>query len=286
MNELARRAIVALIGAPLAILIIWYGDAALATFLGVLSAVGAWEFYRIAGGGDYKPIAPLGIVISACIPLVVHAQSLGIIRVPFSVPILVALFSVAVALFVRAPTERPIGAVAITLFGAVYTGGMLSFAYSLRYFDYVVGQAAGTVLILFPLLLTWASDIGAYFVGRLVGGPKLMPSISPGKTISGAVGGVLFSVLVAWFYHKYALIPVAQLALRPMALVGVAVALSVVGQIGDLVESQFKREGHVKDSSNLLPGHGGILDRVDALLFTLPVAFVLLRWLVIAVPTR
>ncbi len=286
MNELARRVIVALIGAPLAILIIWYGDAALATLLGVLSAIAAWEFYRIARGGEHRPIAPLGIVIAACIPLVVHAQSLGLIRVPFSVPILVTLFTVAVALFVRAPTERPLGAVAITLFGAVYTGGMLSFAYSLRYFDYVVGQAAGTVVVVFPLILTWASDIGAYFVGRFIGGPKLMPSVSPGKTVSGAIGGILTTVLVAWLYHKYALIPIASLALRPMALIGVAVALSVVGQIGDLVESQFKREGHVKDSSNLLPGHGGVLDRVDALLFTFPVAFVLLRWLVIAVPTR
>ncbi len=286
MSELARRVIVALIGAPLAILIIWFGDAALATLVSALSAVAAWEFYRIARAGSSTPIAPLGIVIAATIPLVVHAQQLGLIRVPFTVPVLVVLATVAAGLFLRAPSEKPAGAVAITLFGAVYTGGMLSFAYALRYFDYVVGQAAGTVVVIFALLLTWASDVGAYFVGRAVGGRKLMPSISPGKTISGSVGGIVLTVIVAWLYHRYALIPVAQLALRPLALVGVAVAISVVGQIGDLVESQFKREGDVKDSSNLLPGHGGVLDRVDALLFTFPVAFVLLKWLVIAVPTR
>jgi phosphatidate cytidylyltransferase len=284
MSELARRVIVALIGAPLAIVIIWYGDAALATLLATLSAVAAWEFYRIARSGGSTPIAPLGIVIAALIPLVVHAQQLGLVRVPFSAAVLVMLVTVSAALFLRAPNERPIGAVGITLLGAAYTGGLLSFAYSLRYFDYAVGQAAGTVVIVFPLLLTWASDVGAYFVGRLVGGPRLMPSISPGKTISGAVGGVVLTVLVAWLYHRYAMIPVAQLALRPVALVAFAVALSAVGQIGDLVESQFKREGNVKDSSNLLPGHGGVLDRVDALLFTFPVAYVLLRALVIAVP--
>lgn len=286
MSELARRVIVALIGAPLAILIIWFGDAALATLVSALSAVAAWEFYRIVRAGSSTPIAPLGIAIAATIPLVVHAQHLGLIRVPFTVPVLVVLATVAAGLFLRAPSEKPASAAALTLFGAMYTGGMLSFAYALRYFDYVVGQAAGTVVVIFALLLTWSSDVGAYFVGRAVGGRKLMPSISPGKTISGSVGGIVLTVIVAWLYHRYALVPVAQLALRPLALVGVAVAISVVGQIGDLVESQFKREGNVKDSSNLLPGHGGVLDRVDALLFTFPVAFVLLKWLVIAVPTR
>jgi len=198
--------------------------------------------------------------------------------------VLVMLVTVMVALFVRAPSERPLGAAAVTLFGVVYTAGFLSFAYALRTFDYVIGQAAGTVVVAFPLLLTWATDIGAFFVGRLIGGPKLMPSVSPGKTISGAVGGVIMAMLVAWLYHRYALIPIAQLAMRPMALFGVAIALSVVGQVGDLVESQLKREGQVKDSSHLIPGHGGVLDRLDSLLFTFPVAFVLLRWLVIPVP--
>jgi phosphatidate cytidylyltransferase len=284
MSELARRVIVALIGAPIAIFIIWVGDAALATLIGVLSALAAWELYRIAHAAGYTPVAPVGIVAAAVLPLVVHAQQLGLVRVPFSAPVLVLLLTVIVSLFLRSPAERPLGASAITLFGVVYTGGLLSFAYALRNFDYVVGQAAGAVVVAFPLLLTWATDIGAFFVGRAVGGRKLMPSISPGKTVSGAVGGVLAAVVVAWLFQRYALIPIAQLALRPFALVGVAVAISVVGQLGDLVESQLKREGNVKDSSHLIPGHGGVLDRLDSLLFTFPVAFVLLRWLVIPVP--
>jgi phosphatidate cytidylyltransferase len=284
MSELTKRIIVAVIGAPIALAILWYGDAALATLVSVASAVAAWELYRIAREAGYTPIAPLGIVMAAVLPLVVHAQSLGLIRVPFSVPVLVLLATVIAALFVRAPSERPLGAAAITLFGVAYTAGLLSFAYALRTFDYVIGQAAGTVVVVFPLLITWGTDIGAFFVGRLVGGPKLMPSISPGKTVSGAIGGACVAVLVAWLYHRHALVPIAQLALTPWALVGVALALSAVGQLGDLVESQLKREGHVKDSSQLIPGHGGVLDRLDSLLFTFPVAFVLLRWLVIPVP--
>ncbi len=284
MSELARRVVVALIGAPLALLILWYGDAALATLASVLSAIAAWELFRIARAGGATPIAPLGIGLAAVVPLVVHAQQLGLVRVPLTVPLLVVLGTFAAALFVRAPSEKPLGAAAITLVGVVYTGGLLSFAYTLRYFDYAVGQAAGMVVVVFPLLLTWATDIGAYFTGRAVGGRKLMPSISPGKTVSGAVGGVLAAVITAWAYQRWALTPIAQLAFTPWALVGVAITVSVVGQIGDLVESQLKREANVKDSSHLLPGHGGVLDRLDSLFFTLPVTFVLLRWFVLAVP--
>ena len=284
MSELARRVIVALIGAPIAVGVLWLGDAALATLIAMLAAVAAWELFRIAEAGGYRPLGRLGIVLAAGVPLVVHAQTLGLVRVPFTVPVLVLLATVAVALFRRAPSDRPLGSAAITLFGAAYTGGLLSFAYLLRTFDYVIGQAAGTVVVVFPLLLTWASDVGAYFAGRAIGGAKLMPSVSPGKTRSGAIGGLVLTVIVAWAYHRWALVPVAQLALRPMALVGVAMALSVAGQVGDLVESQLKREANVKDSSNLLPGHGGVLDRLDSLFFTFPVAFVLLRWLVIPVP--
>jgi len=284
MSELARRVLVALIGAPLTILTLWYGDAAMATLISVLSAIAAWELFRIAESGGHTPMARLGVGMAAIVPLVVHAEHLGLVRVPFAVLPMVVLATMAVALFLRAPSEKPIGAAAITLFGVAYTGGLLSFAYALRYFDYAVGQAAGTVVVVFPLLLTWATDVGAYFTGRLIGGRKLMPFISPGKTISGAIGGIVATVMVAWLYQRYAMIPVARLALTPMALVGVAVTMSVVGQIGDLVESQLKREGNVKDSSHLLPGHGGVLDRVDSLLFTFPLAFVLLRWLVIPVP--
>ena len=179
-----------------------------------------------------------------------------------------------------------------TVFGALYTGGLLSFGYALRYHDYAVGGvqigavpvAAGAVVLGLPLLLTWASDIGAFFVGRAVKGPKLMPSISPGKTRSGAIGGLLASVLVCWLYVQYALVPFAQLALDTKGIIIFGVLISVAAQLGDLVESMLKREAGVKDSSNLLPGHGGVLDRLDSLFFVLPTAHLLLGWLLIPAP--
>jgi phosphatidate cytidylyltransferase len=169
---------------------------------------------------------------------------------------------------------------------------MLSFAYAIRYHDYAAGGVsigaipihAGGVLLGLPVVLTWATDIGAYTVGRTFGGRKLIPSVSPGKTVSGAVGGVVWSVALAWLYVAFVLRPAAQLAMTFMGIVLFGVVISVVAQIGDLFESLLKREANVKDSSNLLPGHGGVLDRLDSLFFVLPVAHLLLGWLLIPAP--
>jgi phosphatidate cytidylyltransferase len=118
---------------------------------------------------------------------------------------------------------------------------------------------AGLFAILFLFSVVWATDVMAYFCGRLFGGPKLAPSISPGKTWSGAIGGTAGGVAAAFFF-------VFCIGQRPTVWIGIAaLLLSVVGQIGDLFESAVKRRYGVKDSSNLIPGHGGLMDRIDAL---------------------
>jgi phosphatidate cytidylyltransferase len=284
MSELGRRVVVAVIAAPIALLALWLGGATLATLAACLAAIGAWEFFRIARAADREPLMGVGVVLSALTPLVVHAHLLGIIRVPWSLPVLVLLAVVTIALFTREPDHQPMSSAAITLVGAAYTGGLLSYALALRSFDYAVGETARTVVVVFPILLTWASDVGAYFTGRAFGGRKLMPSVSPGKTVSGAVGGLALAVIVAWAYQRWALRPIAQLAFAPWTLPLVAIAIAAAGQVGDLVESLFKREGHVKDSSNLLPGHGGVLDRLDSQYFALPIGWMLMYQLVLPAP--
>jgi phosphatidate cytidylyltransferase len=123
--------------------------------------------------------------------------------------------------------------------------------------------------LLFLLLVVWASDIGAYLTGRLVGGPKLVPHISPGKTWAGTLGGIVAAVLVGcaagW------LSPTGE----PVRAAVAAAVLCVIGQLGDLAESWAKRRCGVKDSGTLIPGHGGLLDRVDALLAVAPVGALL-----------
>jgi phosphatidate cytidylyltransferase len=127
----------------------------------------------------------------------------------------------------------------------------------------------GRANILFLLIVVWSSDVGAYVVGRLIGGPRLAPRISPAKTLSGAVGGLLAAVAAGMFAaHVLA-------NGSPWRAIAVAAVLGVVAQGGDLLESFVKRRLEVKDSGHLIPGHGGLFDRLDALLAAAPVAALL-----------
>lgn len=285
MSELTRRTLVALVAAPIALAAVWVGDAALAALLGIVAALGAWELYRFPLAHDVRPLAPIGIVLAAALPLLVHARQLGLLQgAPVvSVAAVTVLVVTAAAIWLRGPGGRPLSAVAITLFGAVYTGGMLAFGYSLRYHRFAVGAAAGAALLALPVLCTWASDVGGYAVGRLAGRHRLIPSVSPGKTVEGSLGAVLFTVVVAWIMVRFVLIPVARLGLTPSGVVVFGLVVSAAAQLGDLAESMFKREAGVKDSSRLVPGHGGVLDRVDSLLFVFPVAYLLLDVLLVPV---
>ena len=244
---------------------------------------------RVAG---YTPLSDLGCAMAGLLPLAVHARYLGILEPRMAYLAMPLLVLLAVVIWARGSEGKPLGAAAVTALGALYTGGLLSFGYAIRYHDYAAGGiqvgafelAAGGVLLGLPVVLTWATDTGAFFVGRTIGGRKLIPAVSPGKTVSGAVGGVVTSVLVTWLYVTYALKPAAQLALSPMGIIIFGVVISVAAQLGDLVESLLKREAGVKDSSKLLPGHGGVMDRLDSLFFVLPTAHLLLGWLLLPAP--
>ena len=304
-SELATRVLTSLVLVPLVLAAGWFGDWALAALLSIAAAVAAWEYFRIARAAGHAPFAPAGITLAALIPLSVHARYLGlpgtaleggsvfggaigtvlepvlralvaILTLSLSGAAMILLALIAASIVRRGPAGKPLGAVAVTITGALYTGGMLSFAYALRYHPYAVGAAAGAVVLAFPLIITWVTDTGAFFVGRAIGKRKLLPAVSPGKSLEGAVGGLVAAMLAAWLYERYALGPVARLAFYPGAVILFGAIVSIAGQVGDLAESLLKREAGVKDSSRVIPGHGGVLDRIDSLLFTVPVAFWLL----------
>ena len=279
MSELTKRVLTALVAAPLAIVMVYLGGLPLAAFLAAMSVGCAWELYRIARAGGLDPLDPLGIPLAGAIPLAAYSATIGLYRPTLGLAAMALLVILSAVIWVRGTHGHPLGAAAVTVIGVLYTGGLLSFGYALREYPYAIGNRAGTVLVAFPLVLTWASDIGAYFVGRAIGGRKLIPAVSPGKTVSGALGGLVTTIVVSWLYVRFALVPLASLTMTVPAALLFGAIISVSAQIGDLVESLLKREANVKDSSRLIPGHGGLLDRLDSLLFVLPVAYVLFGWL-------
>ncbi len=275
LSELARRILFGVIAAPATVILIYLGGAYLALLTATAAALGAWELYRIARAGGVDPIDWVGIPLAALLPLLASLAPRGVYTLNLGASAVVVLIIFTLAIWLRGPGARPLSAVAVTVFGVIYTGGMLSFGIALRYHDYAVGNAAGTLLLLLPILLTWVNDIGAYAFGRLFGRRKLLPAVSPGKTIAGSIGGIVAAVIFCWAFVRWMLVPYAQLALTPQSVVIVALALSLAGQVGDLAESLLKREAGVKNSSGLIPGHGGVLDRLDSLLFVLPTAYLL-----------
>jgi phosphatidate cytidylyltransferase len=283
VSELTRRIIFAVIAAPASVAIVYFGDWALAIVLSVLAALGAWEFFRMARESGALPLEPAGIALAALLPIAVHAQRLGVYTLSLTAIIAMVLVLFASTIWLRGPSGKPTSAVSITAFGVLY-GGLFSYIYAVRYHDYAVGAAAGTALVFLPIFLTWTTDVGAYAFGRMFGRKKLIPSVSPGKTVEGAVGGLGLTIVICLLYVRFILMPYAQLGLTIQGAVLFAIVVSVAGQTGDLAESLLKREAGVKDSSRILPGHGGILDRFDSLLFVMPIAFLLLGRLLLPIP--
>jgi len=283
VSELTRRVIFAVIAAPASIAIVYLGDWALAIMLSVLAALAAWELFRIARETGAYPLDVAGIGLAALIPIAVHAQRLGVYTLSLTAIVAMVLVLFASTIWLRGPQGKPLSSVAITAFGVMYAS-LFSYVYTLRYHNYAVGAGAGTALVVLPVILTWSTDIGAYMFGRTFGRKKLIPSVSPGKTVEGAVGGLGVTIVICLLYVRFILMPYAQLGLTIQGAVLFAIIISVAAQTGDLAESLLKREAGIKDSSNIIPGHGGILDRFDSLLFVMPIAFLMLGRLLLPIP--
>jgi phosphatidate cytidylyltransferase len=276
-SNLVRRVGFAVVAIPLALAVIWYGGLALAFLLALVSALGARELFDLAGRQGVHPARELGLVSAAALAPLTYA---ALVDPDFSElvaarwPYLMALWAIGLltwALAARSPAQKPLEAVSVTLLAVVYTGALPAFLIGIRHLSYPERSWAGAWLVFFPLVVTWICDTAAMFGGRALGGPKLAPTISPGKTRSGAASGVVGGLLVAPIFSTM-VFPRVGIEVPLWQLLALAGVLSVVGQIGDLAESLFKREAGVKDSSYLIPGHGGVLDRFDSLYFVIPTA--------------
>lgn len=260
-----KRWITAVAALPFLILLILKGGKpAFAAFISIVCILSLWEYHRIASGNTRSASAfnlqLLAYITGPAMILAAYGGAFGIVLILLSLNLILS----ALVTLVRFTSDDP-AAAALTkqILGMVYVPLSLSFLVAIR------NGTDGVIWIFFLLVVIFAGDIGAYYVGTLLGRHKLAPSISPGKTIEGSAGGIAANI-GAGFLFAHLFLPALPWA------VGLAffVVLGAAGQAGDLFESKLKRAGNIKDSGGILPGHGGILDRIDALLFAAPLAYV------------
>jgi len=272
-SDLRVRVVSAVILAPLVLAVLWFGGAPFVVMLALAALVLSSEWVALCGVPRFAPAA-LAVPVS-----LLTAGAATVLDQPVAGLSLLAVGAgVALLLAHAAPYRLRLAA------GIPYLGLPIVALLWLR-----ADPAAGRANVLFIMLLVWSSDIGAYLAGRLIGGRRLAPRISPGKTWSGAVGGLAAAALAGFAIGAViAGFPLGGLpATSPpaewlsaidlpsqaaLAAAAVAALLGIVGQAGDLLESALKRRFGVKDSGRLIPGHGGLLDRIDAVLAVAPVA--------------
>ncbi|MBI4543614.1 MAG: phosphatidate cytidylyltransferase [Gemmatimonadetes bacterium] len=282
-GELAQRVGVAALGIPATLAALYAGGWVLGLVLAILAAGAAFEFYGLAARRGVQAFALPGTAVAAAFVLLAAARPAESEAAPlFWILLLLLLLVLAVAaIWRRGVAGQPLLAAAVTLTGALLGGGTLAYALFLRHLPAEAGWAggaewarrAGTSLVAFPIAVTWINDSAAYFVGRAWGRRRLIPEVSPGKTVEGALAGMAAAILTGAALGAFLLRDWLGLPLDALAGAVGGALIGLAAQLGDLAESLLKREAGVKDSGRVFPGHGGVLDRFDALFFAFPVAY-------------
>jgi phosphatidate cytidylyltransferase len=238
--------------APLAIAVAYVGGWPFTIFWGIAAAGVLWEWTSLVAQADRRAVLTVGLATLAFAVALAGADRL------LAAVIVVAMGTLAAAALVPAARR-------VWVAGGIPYAGAIGLAPDVLRGD----PEHGFTAVIFLYAVVWATDIAAYFVGRTLGGPKLMPSTSPKKTWSGAIGGTLAAIAVAVATAKSTALP------GWLALATIAAVLSIVAQAGDLFESFLKRRFNVKDSGHLIPGHGGLMDRLDGFVAAAIVAAVI-----------
>ncbi|WP_045049454.1 phosphatidate cytidylyltransferase [Rouxiella chamberiensis] len=240
----------------------------------VVCMLAAWEWGQFAGFKSRTQRIWLAIICgflltAMMLSLPAYQQSVHLIQISGSLWLSLAWWIVAFLLVIAYPGSAALWRSSRTLklvFGLLtivpFFWGMLA----LRLYGYAENHYNGAWWLLYVMLLVWGADSGAYLFGKLFGKHKLAPKVSPGKTWEGLIGGLLTSALISWLFGRY-----APLNVVPATLLVCSIVAALASVLGDLTESMFKREAGIKDSGNLIPGHGGIMDRIDSLTAAVPV---------------
>ncbi|MGA8409736.1 MAG: phosphatidate cytidylyltransferase [Candidatus Acidiferrales bacterium] len=270
---------------PIVVALVWWSPPAVVAVLAALVAILAlFEFFELGGRVGLRAFKKWTYFCTALIFyaqysagfLIKHsfAEGISIVRdaaggaLSIEAALLVFIFGcVSLGLFTRRPLHEVLPAIAISSAGIFFIALPFSYIVRLNEIDQV-----GRQLVIFTLVLVWAGDMLAYFVGKGLGRLPMAPALSPKKTWEGAIGNVVASMLVAVVFAHWMRMDL----LVPLLIAAVA---NIAGQAGDLIESAYKRGASVKDSGALLPGHGGMLDRIDSLILAVPVVWALYQWL-------
>jgi phosphatidate cytidylyltransferase len=224
----------------------------------LLAGIALHEYFLLCRAGGFRVLAVLGYAGAGGVCLAEAHAARGGANLTFAALGVFLLLTLSVALVQVLELKDYLAAVATTALGVLYIGLPFSLLIPIRFKD----PASGFHWIFVLFLVIWAGDIFAYFIGRTVGRHLLFPRVSPKKTWEGSVAGLAGSLLAAWAYTHW-----VWRTADAVTVLFLAALIAMAGQVGDLAESAMKRSAGVKDSGSLLPGHGGVLDRVDALLF-------------------
>ena len=259
---LRKRIVTALFGIPLLIVIIWFaGPIGFAVAAAVWGVLAAYEFFRLVGVSRVIPLMLFGLVWTVLFILHPHFSEEATVPLLLTSSIVLSLI-LTVFLFKK---EGIFNNWVWMIGGIFYVGWLLSYLVALRLEPGIeTFPEIGRNLVFLALFVTFGSDTMAYFIGKAVGRHKLAPRISPGKTWEGAFAGIVGAVIVSLLFT---LSTPFELPLSYLHAILLGVLVSVFGQIGDLVESLLKRHSGVKESGSLMPGHGGLLDRMDSIVF-------------------
>jgi phosphatidate cytidylyltransferase len=246
-SDLSQRLVSALVLATIVLFITWSGPIPFALLIGVGAAILCWEWAKMVRGTDFDELLVLHI-IAVLVSCGLVATGEG------TIALLVLLIGPAIKFGMA--TDRVAKKLAISLLGVPYIGLSVIALIWLR------GDAEyGFLAILYLFVTVWTVDIFAYISGRTFGGPKFAPRISPKKTWSGFIGGVSAGAIAGMIFGNF----IGDTSLVVIGIV--SLVIGIISQLGDLFESAFKRHFNIKDASNLIPGHGGLFDRVDGLMF-------------------
>jgi phosphatidate cytidylyltransferase len=270
---IVRRILAAAVFLPLFFLVTRSGGYAFLGFVDLFIVLGLFEFYRMMSVKGMHPYRGIGIASGLTLSTYMYFRS-GVYANFFLTFVLIAIMGLELT---RKDNRRAVYHVATTVFGIVYVAYLGAHLVLLRELPLQIDRPyeLGARFVFLAFAVTWASDTGAYTIGSMFGKRPLLPRVSRSKTWEGALGGVIFSALAGWLSS----ITFARF-LHPGWAVALGTMCSLIGLLGDLFESMLKRDAEIKDTSQIIPGHGGVLDRFDSLLFTVPLIYYFLKFVI------